>query len=161
MQWTHVMKNFEIQWMALKDRKKDDDPEVPKITKALPIIKWSEAFQDFLHQIIVRMISLVYVICANVNIPAPPPQLTVNQPHSHEHGSVEAELVAHSSHTHALYHDDTSSAYFHLEEAAQGTAYATSIKPYQQGKDGRGMCMALMNQFAGDDKWKAEIKKQN
>ena len=45
MQWTHVMKNFEIQWMALKDRKKDDDPEVPKITKALPIIKWTEAFQ--------------------------------------------------------------------------------------------------------------------
>ena len=77
------MKNFEIQWMALKDRKKDDDPEVPKISKALPIIKWMEAFQDFLHQIIrVRMIPLVYVICANANVPAPPPQLTVNQPHS-------------------------------------------------------------------------------
>ena len=39
------------------------------------------------------MILLVYVIHANVNVPAPPPQLTVNQPHSDEHGSVEAELV--------------------------------------------------------------------
>ena len=112
------MKNFKIQWMALKDRKKDNDTEVPKITKALPIIKWMEAFQDLLHQIIrVRMIPLAYVIHANVNVPAPPPQLTVNQPHSVEHGSVEAELVTHSSHTHALYHDDNSSVYFQLKEA--------------------------------------------
>ena len=111
-------KNFEIQWTFLKDRKKDDEPEVPKITKALPIIKWTEAFQDFLHQIIgVRMIPLAYVIHANVNVPAPPPQLTVNQPHSDEHGPVEAELFAHSSNTHALYHDDNSSVYFHLKEA--------------------------------------------
>ena len=102
------MKNFEIQWTALKDRKKDNDPEVPKITKALPIIKWIEAFQDFLHWIIgVRMIPLAYVIFANVNIPAPPPQLTVNQPHSDKHGFVEAELVACSSHTHALYHNES------------------------------------------------------
>ena len=63
------------------------------------------------------MIPLAYVIHANVNIPAPPQQPTVNQPHSDEHGSVEAELVACSSHTHALYHDDNSSVYFHLKEA--------------------------------------------
>ena len=112
------MKNFKIQWMALKDRKKGDDPEVPKITKALPIIKWTEAFQDLLHWIIrVRMIPLAYVIDVDVNVPAPPPQLTVNQPHSDEHGSVEAELVACLSHTHLLYCDDNSSVYFHLEEA--------------------------------------------
>ena len=112
------MKNFEIQWTALKDREKDDDPEVPKITKALPIIKWMEAFQDFLHQIIrVRMILLAYVICTTVNVPALPPQLTVNQPHSDKHGSVETGLITWLSHTHALYHDDISLVYFHHEEA--------------------------------------------
>ena len=53
LQWTHVMKNFEIQWKALKDHKKDDaEPDVPKITKSLPIMKWTEAFRDFLGQII-------------------------------------------------------------------------------------------------------------
>jgi len=41
------MKNFEIQWKALKGKKEDDQPEVPKISKALPVIKWTEAFQDF------------------------------------------------------------------------------------------------------------------
>ena len=63
IQWNQVMSNFEIQWKALKNRKDEDDPDVPKITKALPIIKWTEAFQDFLHRVIgARMIPLVYVI---------------------------------------------------------------------------------------------------
>ena len=55
------MSNFEIQWKALNERKDEDDPEVPKITKALPIIKWTEAFQDFLNRVIGdRMIPLAY-----------------------------------------------------------------------------------------------------
>ena len=40
------MSNFEIQWKALKDRKDEDDPDVPTITKALPIIKWTEALTE-------------------------------------------------------------------------------------------------------------------
>ena len=102
------------------------------------------------------MIPLAYVICANVNVAAPPPQLTVNQPRTDEHGSVEAELVAHSSHTHALYHDDNLLVYFNLKKTNQGTTYSASIRH----KDGRGLWMALMNQYAGGDKWEAEIKKQ-
>ena len=39
--------------------------------------------------------------------------------------------------------------------------YATSIKSYQHGKDGRGAWAALTNQYAGKDKWEAEIKKQD
>ena len=49
MHWSNVMKNFEIQWKALKERKEVDDPDVPKISKSLPIMKWMEAFQDYLH----------------------------------------------------------------------------------------------------------------
>ena len=57
------MSNFEIQGKVLKDRKDEDDPDVPKITKASPIIKWTEAFQDFLNTVIgARMIPLAYVI---------------------------------------------------------------------------------------------------
>jgi hypothetical protein len=39
IRWTHVTKNFEIQWKALKDKTEEDTPDVPKITKTLPIIK--------------------------------------------------------------------------------------------------------------------------
>ena len=57
------MRNFEIQWKALKERKDEDDPEVPQITKALPIIKWTEAFQDCLNQAIgAKMIPLAHAI---------------------------------------------------------------------------------------------------
>ena len=44
LQWSTVMKNFEIQWTVLKERKGDDSPDVPKISKVLPVIKWMEAF---------------------------------------------------------------------------------------------------------------------
>ena len=144
-----------------KDRKDEDDPDVHKITKALPIIKWTEAFQDFLNRVIgARMIPLTYVICNDPQVPGLAPPLAPNQPHSTEHGSVEGELIARASHTHALFRDDNSVVYYHLEEATRGTSYAASIKPFQKGKDGRGAWKALTSQYAGKDKWEAEIKCQ-
>ena len=159
--WNQIMSNFEIQWKALKDRKDEDDPDVPKITKALPIIKWTEAFQDFLHRVIgARMIPLAYVIRIDPQVPGLAPTLAPNQPHSTEHGSVEGELIARASHTHALFRDENSVVYYHLEEATRGTSYAASIKPFQKVEDGRGAWKALTSQYAGKDKWEAEIKHQ-
>ena len=135
IQWNQVMSNFEIQWKALKDRKDEDDPIVPKITKALPIIKWTEAFQDLLNRVIgARMIPLAYVIRIDPQVPGPAPTLAPNQPHSTEHGSVEGELIARASHTHARFRDDNSVVYYHLEEATRGTSYAASIKPSRDEK---------------------------
>ena len=89
------MKSFKIQWMALKERKGDDSPDVPKISKALPVIKWMEAFQDFLYtKIGNRNIPLAYIIRDEPHPPAAAPPLAAGQPHSIEHGSVEAELIA-------------------------------------------------------------------
>jgi hypothetical protein len=161
MQWTNVGKNFEIQWKALSDRKDETEPEVPKISKALPIIKWTEAFKDFINRVIgVRTIPLAYVIRPESNVPAAAPALAAGQPHSVEHGSVEAEMIARASHDHALYRDDNSAVYYKLEEATRGTQYAASIKPFQRAKNGRGAWLALTSQYAGVDKWEAKIKKQ-
>jgi hypothetical protein len=44
--WNTVVKNFSKQWKALEEKKKGDQPDVPLITKALPVIKWTEAFTD-------------------------------------------------------------------------------------------------------------------
>ena len=148
IQWNQVMSNFEIQWKALKEKKDEDDPDVPTITKALPIIKWTEAFQDFLHRVIgARMIPLAYVIRTNPQVPGIAPTLAPNQPHSTEHGSVEEELIARASHTHALFRDDNSVVYYHLEKATRGTSYAASIKPFTRAKDGRGAWKALTSQY--------------
>ena len=91
LQWNTVMKNFEIQWKALKEQKGDESPDVPKISKVLPDIKWTEAFQDFLNRKIGNHnIPLAYIICDEPNPPAALPPLAAGQPHSIEHGSVES-----------------------------------------------------------------------
>ena len=118
LQWSTVMKNFEIQWMVLKERKGDDSPDVPKISKMLLVIKWMEAFQDFLNRKIGNCnIPLAYIIRDEPNSPAAAPPLAVGQPHSIEHGSVKAVLIARASHTHALFRNDNSDLYYLLEEA--------------------------------------------
>ena len=160
--WDPVIKNFVLQWKALEDRRKADNPEVPKITKTLNVIKWSEAFADFLHRKIgVRKIPLAYVVREAVAVPNLVPDRANNMPHTTAHGSVEADMVARASHNHPLFRDDNAEVYYDLEEATQGTSYAASIKPYQRRKDGRGAFLSLIGQYAGEDKWEAEFKKQD
>ena len=108
-----------------------------------------------------RTIPLAYVIRQEVDVPVVPPTQANNKPHSTVYGSIEVELVARTSHDHELYREDNASVYYHLEEATRGTTYAASIKPYQRNKDGRGAWTALTSQYAGQDKWEAEIKRQD
>jgi hypothetical protein len=162
MRWEPVIKNFTQQWKALKDRKDGEAPEVPKISKTLSIIKWTEAFTDFLHRKIgVRMVPLAYVVREVVVPLQPPPPLATNLPYSDQHGSVEGELTARASHGHPLYRDDNSAVYYLLEEATRGTSYAPTIKPYQRTKNGREAWRSLVNQYAGEDKWQSELKRQD
>jgi hypothetical protein len=162
MRWEPVIKNFtQPWWKALKDREDDEAPEVPKISKTLSIIKWTEAFIDFLHRKIgVRMVPLAYVVRELVPVPAPPP-LANDPPYSTTHGSVEGELIARASHTHTLFHDDNLAVYYLLEEATRGTSYTPTIKPYQRTNQGREAWRSLVNQYAGQDKWEAEVKRQD
>eukprot|EP00957_Ditylum_brightwellii_P201630 15326474-Ditylum_brightwellii.AAC.1 len=39
IQWDAVVKNFEIQWRALKDKKEESEPNTPKIARGLDIMK--------------------------------------------------------------------------------------------------------------------------
>jgi hypothetical protein len=156
--WDTVIKNFEIQWKALKTKKDGDEPETPKVTKGLNIMKWSDSFFDFLNRCIgVRMIPLVYVVRAEETPPAIT-ALAAGQPHSNEAGCIERELIDRASHNHPLFRDDSATVYYKLEEATRGTTFAASIKPFQRNKNGRGAYNAIINQFAGEDKWEAEIK---
>ena len=88
------------------------------------------------------------------------PILAINQPYSDVHDLVEGELIARTSHRHALFRDDNAKVYHYLEEATRTTQYASSIKPFQRKKDGRGAWTALVTQYAGKDKWQAEILRQ-
>ena len=157
--WTPVVKNFDIQWKALVDRKKSDEPDIPKISQTLPVLTWMEAFSDYLHRIIgSHMIPLAYVIREHVNPPGAAPPRATSQPHLEEHGSVEMDMIMRASHDHALFREDNAKVYFKLEEATRSTMYAASIKPYQRTKNGQGAWIALASQYTGQDKFEAEIK---
>ena len=76
LQWNTMMKNFDVQWTTLKEKKGEDSPDTPQISKVLPVIKWMEAFQDFLNwKIGNRNIPLAYIICDVQNPPAVAPTL--------------------------------------------------------------------------------------
>jgi hypothetical protein len=95
-----------------------------------------------------------------VEVEDPIPALLPGKPYSKKYGSMEDDLVALASHTHALYRIDNSTLYYALREATQATAYAASVTPFAANKDGRGAYLALTSQFAGPDKWHEELKKQ-
>ena len=106
------------------------------------------------------MIPLAYVTRAVVDVLVVVPVLENNRPHSEEHGSAENELIARASHDNELFREDNAKVYHHLEKATRGTSYAAPIKPFQRSKNGQGARVALTNQYAGCDKWDAEIKHQ-
>ena len=161
MRYDPVIKNFSEQWKALEERK-DDDVDVPKITKGLKVMRWAEAFDDWLNQQIgVRHIPLKYVTRANATAPAVAPPLATDMPHSAEHGSVERELVMRATHNHPLFRTDNAKVYYALETATRGTQYAASLKPYQRSKNGRDALSSFISQFAGEDKWQTELKKMD
>jgi hypothetical protein len=86
IQWAMFMKNFATQWKALEDKKKGDECEVPKITKALPVIKWTEVVRDYLHHMIgVRIIPLTYKIWHKKDVPAIGRTIQLKTSLSHEH----------------------------------------------------------------------------
>ena len=167
MKWQNTIKIFVQHYKALEDKKEENDvPDVPKVTKTLAVTKWSESFKDFLSRVLgMRMIPLSYVIRDSATVPAGAPPLAVHPapangfyPYSSEHGSVEDELVARGSHTHPYFRNDNAQVYHYIEEATRGTIYAASIKPSQKLKDGRKAWNALVNQYAGKDKWEKELK---
>ena len=158
MRWTPYVKDFSIHWKSLQTRKGEDKPETPKITRTLPVVKWTEAFEDFLSRVIgTRCIPLYYVIRPD-DVPPAVAALRVTNAYAEAYESVEEELTVRATHTHPLYRDDNAEVYYMLEEATRATAYAPSIKPFQRGKNGRGAYLAMIAQYAGEDKWRALIK---
>ena len=104
MRWNTVIKTFFEHWKALKSCKEDANPEVPKISKTLSIMKRIEVFSDFSCCVVgSRTTPLSYVIRDTVDEPAIAPTLMANQPYAEYLGSAEEDLMARAIHAHALH----------------------------------------------------------
>ena len=162
MQWENVIRNFNHLWKAIVARRAAEDPATPLITKALPIIKWTEAFRDHLYRCIgSRHISLAYVVRDSESVAGLCLPLKTDQPYSDKHGSVDDDLIVRASHVNGLFRDYNADVYFKLEEATHGTAYYDSIKPYTRRKYRQSAFSALVAQYADKDKWESEFKSKD
>ena len=160
MQWSPFIEWHSEYWESLQEQLKDDPPVLPKITKALPIMKWAEAFDHYLKRVHgSRSVPLTYLTRKDVAVPNTLPVLLQGLPYSAEYGSIEDELVALASHTHARYRIDNATLYHKLTEATQSTVYSASISPFEATQDGRGAYLAIMSQNTGPSKWRAEMQK--
>eukprot|EP00957_Ditylum_brightwellii_P112086 8546657-Ditylum_brightwellii.AAC.1 len=133
-----IIKSFTDQWDGMKDHKCQTQSMVPKITGELPIMHWVDTRETALAS---RLASVH----------------RENLPHGEEFNSIEEELVAQALHMHPLYCDDNAAVYYCLEEAVQGTQFASSLKPFQQVKNGKGALASITQQFIKADKWQAEL----
>ena len=136
-------------WKALKERKKEGVAETPNTSKTLAIIKWSEAFADFLRSAIGARTSLLSRATRDDDIPGGTLLLlALNPPYSEEHGLVEAEPTARTSCDHPLLKDDNAKVHYCLDEDARSAQFVALIKPCQSKKSRRGAWSSLLRQHA-------------
>ena len=161
IQWDPVIESSHEYWESLQQQIKDSPPVLPKITKALPIMKWQEAIDTYFSRVHgARSVPLTYITRKTVAIADPLPSLVQDKPYSAKNGSLEAEMVATASHSHSLYRIDNATVHYALTQATLGTPYASSVSPFDKTTDGRGAYLALKTQFAGHDKYQELLKKQ-
>ena len=152
--WDFVIKNLAEKWKALKDWRSNDNPEVPKITKALPLIKWTQAFQYHLHRVI-GVQKHPFGIC---NMRVWDSSSTATTPSEWATKFLITRIYGGSNCRSSFpltrpFRDYKSRVYYFVKEANRTRPYATSIQPFQIRKAGRDAWMAPTSKYSGQDKW--------
>ena len=157
--WT-VLANFDVQWRALKELKKRDEPDVPKLTKGLTIIKYIESLRVHCMEVVgVRNCPLVAYLLRDDKVPpVTPSPLAQDQPHSEKFGSVEHEMIARLTHTHPLFRNDNQNLFNRLDIGLRNTSYASVLVSHRRTGDGVGAFADLVSQYAGKHVWEARIR---
>lgn len=156
--WT-VLANFDVQWRALKELKKRDEPDVPKLTKGLTIIKYIESLRVHCMEVVgVRNCPLAYLLRDDKVPPVTPSPLAQDQPHSEKFGSVEHEMIARLTHTHPLFRNDNQNLFNRLDIGLRNTSYASVLVSHRRTGDGVGAFADLVSQYAGKHVWEARIR---
>jgi hypothetical protein len=130
MTWV-VIKHFLEQWKALMEHKKEDVGLPPKLMKSSPVHKWLEWMGLYPGKKVgVCNAPLSYVVCLDANVPAIAPTSQAGEPHSKMYKSIEGDLTARLSHTHALFKVDNGTVFDLIESSTQGSNVAPKIAPF-------------------------------
>ena len=161
MRWNHTLKNFHEGLKALRALTEKAAPEIPRISRAVPVMKWAPAFEIVMESTYGTrdFLPLMYVIRKEVHPADPPPSIVINRPYSEEFGSLRAELIARASHDHVNFDEDNGLVFDAIELSTRGTKLAASIQPFRRQRNGRGAYNAIIGHYLGEDKWVKEFKK--
>ncbi len=131
----------------------EDADTLPTISRNFGIMKALDAIPNIFRQMLgVHKVPLSYVIRKDAT-PGPIQPLDVNVPWSTSHTNVMDELIEYAPHTGPAFNADNATVFRKLSEMLNDTSYATSLKPFQRRRDGRGAYMALQQHNMGDSKW--------
>ena len=133
MHFQNVLRSFNIEWKAIQAMAdKDNELDLPIISRSLPPLKWSESFKQYLyHSFGVRTVPLTYVIRNSIDVdpeaPTPGTEPDTNVTYDPledgksfgSSGSVLGNLINRSSHTHPLFKSDNATVYSLIEQAAR------------------------------------------
>ena len=159
MMWP-VLKSFATQMEALTETV--SPPDMTPIKSNMPMTKFLEHFNLHCGKVIgKRLCPITYVFRTNEMPAAFVPALLPYHPHSAEHGSVEAEMIARLSFNHPLHRNDSAMVYSLLSKGLQGTKFHATIVRYRNvggQQDGRGAYMAIKTQHAGQAVWESIIR---
>ena len=175
MHYNSVLRGFKIEWDAITAMsEKDADIKLPILSKNCPPLKWCESMKHFLYSTFgVRKIPLTYIIRDNVDVaPEAPPvgqqpdpdvtydPLVVGKAYGNS-GTVLGDMIARASHSHVLYKTDNAHVYSLIEQAARNSTFLSTIKPFENRKNGRGAWLALVTAHVGDSKWEQILNDNN
>ena len=154
MHYKRVLRAFYQEWEALISLLKEDNPDVPVLSKHVTPMKWLGLFRDCVSRTFgVRKAPLFYIIRKNVDTPSEEDDsLKINSAFSATSESIFKELELRITHSHPSFCSNNGILYSMLEEATRSTVYSLTIKPYNRIKDGRAAYLALMSSRAGKDK---------
>ena len=89
-----IIRDFRYDCKALKYRRKHEDTKVSKIVQDAPMIKWLEASNDCLCQLVrIRMTPLLYEASVSADLSERFLPLVLNSLCSEEFGSIEEETI--------------------------------------------------------------------
>ena len=161
MHYTNVLHEFNVEWEAMQTMSEQDKPTLPLLSKTNPPLKWCESFKNFLYATFgVRTVPLLYVIRDEVDVPNEEEDpLQAGKAYGRS-GSVLEDCILRVSHTHPLFRGDNATVYGYIEEAARGSAYAHTIKPFGRTKNGRAAWLAIVTSHVGINQWE-KIEREN
>ena len=175
MHYNNVLRGFKLEWDAITTMsEKDTDAKLPVLSKNSPPLKWCESMKHYLYNTFgVRKIPLTYIIRDSVDV-APEATPAGQQPDPDEtydplapgkaygiSGTVLGDMIARASHSHVLYKSDNAHVYSLIEQAARNSTFLSTIKPFENRKNGRAAWLALVTAHVGDSKWEQILNENN